>query len=152
MQPGDEEYLMDEDSGETNLIPKTVLTEGVPPPLEFDNFKDQIDLRGRYLQTMATSINCFKDELDRAKWEYTNEQAMINQFIDKIVVAKGDKPQSRSQLVNQFILPTTEVEVGIYTEDHRTKSGKKQDDRLPVLRSWLIEPLKCPEGYDEKMM
>ena len=84
--------------------------------------------RGGYLQTMATSINYFKDKLDRAKWEYTNEQAMINQFIDKIVVAKGDKPQLRSQLVNQFILPTTEVEVGIYTKDHRTKSGKKQDD------------------------
>ena len=44
------------------------------------------------------------------------------------------------------------MEVGIYTKDHRTKSGKKQDDRLPVLRNWLIEPLKCPEGYDKKMM
>ena len=151
-QPGDKEYPMDKDSGETNPIPETVWIEGVPPPLEFDDFRDQIDLRGGYLQTMATSINCFKDELDRAKREYTNEQAMINQIIDKIIVAKGDELQLRSQLVNQFILPTTEVEVGIYTEDHRTKSGKKQDDRLPVLRNWLIEPLKCPERHDEKMM
>ena len=60
-QPGDEEYPLDEDSGETNLIPKIVLTERVPPPLEFDNFKDKIDLRGGYLRTMAMSINCFKD-------------------------------------------------------------------------------------------
>ena len=55
-------------------------------------------------------------------------------------------------MVNQFIIPTTEMEVGIYTEGHRTKSGKLQDDRLPVLRNWLIKPLKHPEGYDKKMM
>ena len=65
---------------------------------------------------MATSVNCFKNELDRAKWEYANEEAMINQFIDKIVVDKGGEPQLGSQLVNQFIIPTTETEVGIYTE------------------------------------
>ena len=44
------------------------------------------------------------------------------------------------------------MEVGICTEGHRTKSEKLQDDQLPVLRNWLIEPLKRPEGYDEKMM
>ena len=152
VQPGDKGYLLDKDSGETNLIPKIVLMEGVPPPLEFDDFKDKIDSRGRYLQTMATSVNCFKNKLDRAKQEYANEEAMINQFVDKIVVDKGGELQLRSQLVNQFIMPTTEMEVGIYTEGHRTKSGKLQDDRLPVLRNWLIEPLKHPEGYDEKMM
>ena len=78
VQPGDEEYLPDEDSGETNLIPKIVLTEGIPPPLEFDDFKDQIDSRGGYLQALATSVNCFRNELDRAKRDYTNEEAMIN--------------------------------------------------------------------------
>ena len=82
---------------------------------------------------MAMSINCFKDELDRAKWEYTNEKAMINQFIDKIIVDKGGKLQLRSQLVNQFIIPTTEMKVGIYTEDHGTKSGKLQDDDYQYL-------------------
>ena len=110
MQPGDEEYPLDKDSGETNPIPKIVLTEGVPPPLEFDDFKDQIDSRGRYLQTMAMSVNCFKDELDRAKQEYANEKAMMNQFIDKIIVDKGGELQLRSQLVNQFIIPVTTYE------------------------------------------
>ena len=60
VQPGDEEYPPDKDSGETNPIPKMVLTEGVPPPLEFDDFKNQIDSRGVYLQTMAMSVNCLK--------------------------------------------------------------------------------------------
>ena len=93
VQPGDEEYLLDEDSGETNLIPKIVLTEGIPPPPEFDDFKDQIDLRSGYLQTLATSVNCSKNELDRAKQDYANEEVMINQFIDKIVVDKGGEPK-----------------------------------------------------------
>ena len=77
---------------------------------------------------------------------------MINQFIDKTMVNKGGDPRLRSQLVNQSIIPTTKTEIGIYTEDHRTKSGKLQDDRLPVLRNWLIEPLKHSERYDKKMM
>ena len=41
---------------------------------------------------------------------------------------KGGNPKLRSQLVNQFFIPTTETEVGIYTEGHRTESGKLQDD------------------------
>ena len=32
---------------------------------------------------------------------------MINQFINKTVVDKGGNPNLRSQLVNQFIIPTT---------------------------------------------
>ena len=43
-------------------------------------------------------------------------------------VDKYGNPKLRSQLVNQFIIPTTEMEVGVYTEDHKTKSGKLQDD------------------------
>ena len=135
VQPGDKEYTLDEDSGETNPIPKIVLMEGIPPPLEFDDFKEQIDSRGGYLWTLATSVNCFRNELDRAKQDYTNEEAMINQFIDKTVTNKGGNPKLGSQLVNQFIIPTTEMEVGIYTEGHRTRSGKLQDDQLPVLRN-----------------
>ena len=46
---------------------------------------------------MAMSVNCFKNKLDRAPQEYANEEAMINQFINKIVVDKGGEPQLRSQ-------------------------------------------------------
>ena len=53
---------------------------------------------------------------------------MINQFIDKAVADKDGNPKLRSQLVNQFIIPATKTEVGVYAEDHRTRSGKLQDD------------------------
>ena len=77
---------------------------------------------------------------------------MVNQSMNKAVADQNGDPKLRSQWVNQLIIPTTEMKVGIYTEDHRTKSGKLQDDQLPVLRNWLIKPLKCSEGHDEKIM
>ena len=127
-QLGDEEYLPNKDSRETDPIPKIVLTERVPPPLEFDDFNNQIDSRGRYLQTLATSVSCFKNELDRVKRDYANKETMINQFINKAVADKDGDPKLRSQLVNWSIIPMTETEVGVYTKDHRIKSGKLQDD------------------------
>ena len=39
-----------------------------------------------------------------------------------------------------------------YVEDHRTESGKSQDERLPIIREWLKDPLKRPVGYDDGMM
>jgi len=35
------------------------------PPLDFEEFKDQIDTHGGYVQTLALSICDFHDEIDR---------------------------------------------------------------------------------------
>jgi hypothetical protein len=77
---------------------------------------------------------------------------MINQFIDKVVSENENNSVIRSQMVNQYIIPTTDMEVDVYTEGHRTNSGRAQDERLPVIKDWLAEPLKRPLGYDDKMM
>ena len=66
-QQGDEEYPPDEDGGKNNLILKTELIDGAPSLLEFDDFKDQIDSRGGYIQILATLVNCFENELERAR-------------------------------------------------------------------------------------
>ena len=104
VQTGDKEYPLDKDSRKTNPIPEIVLMKEVPPPLEFDDFKTQIDSRGKYLQTLATSVSCFENELDRVKQDYANEEAMINQFTNKAVVDQNGNPKLRSQLVTQFII------------------------------------------------
>jgi len=151
MQPGDEKYPADDDLGEINPAPKLEIINGAPDPLEYDDFKDKIDSRGGYLQTLAISPGCFQKELCRARRDQEMENSMVNNFIDKSF--SGDtNSELRSQMVNQFILPPTVSEVGIYSEEHRTKSGKLQDERLPVLQKWLQDPLKRPEGYDEQMM
>ena len=67
---------------------------------------------------------------------------MVYKFIDWTVSNNGNSPNLRCQLINQFIVPSTETEIGTYTEVHHTKSGKLQDDQLPLLKSWLVNPLK----------
>ena len=151
-QPGDEKYPEDEDSMENNPSPNVVWAEGVPTPLEYDDFKQEIDSRGGYLQILAKSVECFQAEIKRAKRDRHVEEAMVYRFIDRAVSKNGNDPKLRCQLVNQFILPATNAEVGVYTEAHRTKSGILQDERLPLLKIWLVNPLKRPEGTDNKMM
>lgn len=151
-QPDDERYPIDEDTGENNPAPKIILTDGVTVPLEFDNFKNEIDSRGGYLQESAMTVECFQQEMDRAKRDRSMEENMINNYIDHVASKEKDNPNLRTQLVNQYIVPTADSEIGIYTEDHRTKSGKLQDDRLPVLKNWLLNPLKRPDGYNDKLM
>src|SRR5271156_5225150 len=65
-QPGDEKYTEDEDSGENNPPPTVILTDGVPVPLDYEDFKNEIDSRGGYLQTLALSVKCFHQELCRS--------------------------------------------------------------------------------------
>ena len=59
----------------------------------------------------------------------------------------SDKDHDHEQLlqfVNQMLLPDkTELENDetlVYPEDHRTKTAKLQDDRLPLLKEWLANP------------
>jgi hypothetical protein len=151
-QFGDEEYPADEDSEEANLAPEFVMTEGAPAPLEFEDFKHEIDSRGGYLQMLATTVDCFQQELERAKRDRDMEASMIENFIDQEVARYGNDRDLRSQMVNQFIIPTSESDIGVYTEDHRTMTGKLQDERLPAIKKWLVNPLQRPADFDEKKM
>jgi len=151
-QTGDEEYPEDEDGGEINPPPNVVLADGAPVPLEFEDFKEEIDSRGGYLQGMAITVGCFQQELERAKRDCEMERSMINSFIYEETAKNVKGPELRSQLINQYIVPAGDSEIDVYTEDHRTKSGKLQDERLPILKDWLVNPLGRPGGYDEKMM
>jgi hypothetical protein len=126
-QPGDKKYPVDEDNREVNPPPRIVLTDRVLPPLEFKDFKDGINSRGGYLQTLATLIDCFSKEIEKGKRNQDMKTLMVNNFIDQEVARNDDDPMLRSQLVNQFIIPTAKSEVDIYIKDHRTKSGKLQD-------------------------
>jgi hypothetical protein len=129
-QDGDEEYPPDEDLGEINPAPELIITEGAIEPLEFNDFKNDIDTRGGYMFNLATSIECFAQEEKKAKERYIQD----------------------AQLVQHLIVPDNKIELGPYQEDHRTKSGKLQDDRLPLIKEWLANPFKRPEGHDERMM
>src|SRR5277367_1839933 len=151
-QPGDEKYPEDEDSGEHNPPPTVTLTDGVPVPLDYEDFKNEIDSRGGYLQTLALSVKCFRQELDRTRRNCVIEESMVRNCIDQAVSGHWDDEGLKNQLLNQFILPSTTEEVGIYSEDHRTRSGKLQDERLPMLKDWLADPLKRPGIADDRLI
>lgn len=148
-QPGDEEYPPDEDVGESNPPPELIMTEGSIEPVPFETFKDNIDTRGGYLQGLASSVDCFKQEKERAGEEFDHEKETLRIYFEKSGVRNNKSVQ---QLVQHLIVPTTETEVGAYEEGHRTRSGKLQDERLPILKDWLVNPLQLPSGYDERML
>jgi len=151
-QPGDEKYPEDEDSGENNPPPTVILTDGVPVPLDFEDFKNEIDSRGGYLQTLALTAQCFHQELRRAERNRIIEETMVRNCVDQTVSGHWDEEALKSQLLNQFILPSSDMEIGIYSEDHRTRSGRLQDERLPMLIDWLLDPLKRLEMADDRLM
>ena len=58
------------------------------------------------------------------------------------------------QFVNQMLLPDKAEnetnETLKYTEEHRIKSGKMQDERIPLLKEWLNNLLVQIPGLDER--
>src|SRR5271168_4267232 len=77
---------------------------------------------------------------------------MVKNCIDKVVSGNWDNVALKSQLLNQFILPSSNKDVGLYSDNHRTRSGTLQDERLPILRDWLVDPLTRPEIADDRLM
>ena len=147
-QPGDEEYPVDTDVGDLNKSPELKITDGSVLPLNFDSFKNGIDTRGGYLQSIPESVECFKFELSRANVNREIEENFVLSWIDK----NRNHSSAELQFANRMVNKETNAVDDEYVEDHRTESGKSQDERLPILREWLKDPLKRPVGYDDSMM
>lgn len=147
-QEGDEIYPPDQDHGEVNGPPTLVITEGSPPPLEFDKFKNEIDSRGGYFLGLAESVKCFSKEIESAQCQCKAEKRILDQYIQQ-----GGVITSVAQYTDQFLLPNVaevdDLETGQYPESQRTKSGLAQDDRLPLIKEWLQRPFVKPADMDE---
>ena len=154
-QPGDEKYPPDMDLAEINKPPILRIAEGSEPPLELDEFKDKIDTRGGYLQELAASVNCFEQEIAQAVEQRQMEKFLkLKQLNLQSGSHQGQDQEKLLQLVNQMLLPDkTEIENDEslkYPENQRSKSGKMQDDRIPLLKKWLTNPLERIPDLDEK--
>jgi hypothetical protein len=145
-QPGDEKYPPDEDLAEINKPPILRITEGSEPPLPFEEFKSDIDTRGGYMQKLARSVSCFEKEVSQAIGNRQVEGQMVLKQLSQM--SESDQGSGQGQLlqfVNQFLLPD-KSEIGVddsleYPENQRTRSGRLQDERLPLLKEWLATPL-----------
>ena len=147
LQEGDELYPPDEDVGEINDPPKLIVEDGVEPPLKLDDFKNEIDSRGGYLQDLAKSVNCFSKELEIALHQSKLEKKAMKEYI-----AKDPNATRVAQFTSQNILPDKSEQEGNeeqYPEEQRSKGGLMQDERLPLIKQWLQEPFVRPMGMSD---
>ena len=154
-QEGDEVYPPDDDHAEINAPPKLEITEGSDPPLEFDDFKNDIDTRGGYVQQLAQSVECFKTEMERAKTQSVEEHVALEKCLADEASDMSKERCVFLQYTNQYLLPDKDEEnevenTEVYPEEHRTKEGKLQDERLPLIRQWLKDPLQRPSNLDDR--
>ncbi|EDR07195.1 uncharacterized protein LACBIDRAFT_328209 [Laccaria bicolor S238N-H82] len=112
---------------------------GGSPPLDFEDFKDQIDTHGGYVLSLALSIDDFYDELDR-------EEAMSEQFAESIKqkIENDDDnltcSEEQKDFLRTFVVSTLipdlrarydEMETeDPYLEEGRSFLGKAHDDYL----------------------
>ena len=166
-QPGDEQYENPEANAGDNNGPPTYVKvfEEDEDPLDFEEFKDQIDSRGGYQQeiveqflleeetTLARGVGCFQKELDKARHENKLEREMVEKQI------KEDKCMGPQRaFLQQFMLapemPTDRIEDAAeeegYDERNRTNYGIDFDEKIPLIKAWLKDPTSRPKGMNNK--
>ena len=147
-QPGDEVYPnsqenMDEPSGILEVLSDR---NSGDPPLDFEEFKDQIDTHGGYVLSLALSVDDFFDEIDREEALNANFAEDVKQKIenddDDLVCSKEQKNFLRTLVVSTLILDLRARYDELDSEDQypeqgRSFLGKTHDEYLPLVRTWL---------------
>jgi hypothetical protein len=118
-----------------------------PDPLDFEDFKREIDTRGGYLQTEVLN-----SEVELWKLCILKLEVEMLRFFKKQV---DEHLQVRNHFVNVEMLsdevlktdPDVEEE---YNEERRAEWAKKFDERLPKIKLWLQGPLVHLERVDPK--
>ena len=155
-QPGDELYPPDEDMAEINKPPVLKMAEGSVDPLPFNEFKENIDTRGGYHQELANSIKCFKQEIAKTVTVRQIEGRTMLKHLNETADSRSESDQEfLLQFVNQFLLPEKFLadlgKGGICPDDIKSKTGRLQDERLPLIKEWLRNPLvRTPNQSDRE--
>ena len=97
-QVGDKEYPPDKDLEEINKPPELITEEGMPLPLDFEEFKHKIDTQGGYLQGLVTTVEDFEEEAAKARKQYSRELEVRKAHQKGMTMAMD-------QFTNQFLLP-----------------------------------------------
>jgi hypothetical protein len=158
-QPGDEEFPNTEEGMDENPSPEEHPDSDKTgqQPLDFEDFKHDIDTRGGYLFTMegvATSLNDFDEDmiLEREK-----EAAFTTSILKAYSDADLEVPQfmvikdpEAEKLLPDIRLRDDEAKREPYDEEHRTETGKMLDERMELLKTWFKDPLVRPKEMNCK--
>ena len=151
--PGDEVFPNSEEGYDQNEPPEDhedVDPDG-PQPLELDEFKHLIDTRGGYLHmgAEATCVDDFRQEL-----ETTYEMEGKAFEICRKAYQDGGVLMPQYVQISAPVIPDLETKwldkkEEAYGEEHRTEAMKKQDNKLPLIKEWLKDPLIRPRGMND---
>src|SRR6201996_5661749 len=158
-QPGDEVWPPDENDLEDCEPPEDHpdWDHSIKQPLDFDEFKDAIDERGGYLQSIGNgprSVDEFATELERSREE---EQARIN-IVKKAYKSEGRAiPQYIQLAAEEGLLPNSELRDNptkreSYPEDHRSPSAIRQDEKVSMVKEWLKDTSVRPKGLEKDLV
>lgn len=155
LHPGDPTYPdpddgYDEPSGPLKFVNSS---PGVDDPLEFEDFKTEIDTRGGFYFELAKDITDFDTECQEARTKEVN-------FLSEVKANLGtgrfepEREEYFAQLVQTAIIPDLEFKYDPskrepYDESKRTHTAKAQDDNLPLIKIWLKDHAR-PKGLDDK--
>ena len=125
-------------------------------PLDIEEFKDQIDNRGGYLQGVARSYLDIQEECSREKEKNRVVREGNLATYKSYFVSQGMKPETASVFA-EMILPEEKYlekehmdDLGEYPVFARNQSNIRADERLKLVRKWLDEPFTRPEGMNDK--
>jgi len=161
--PGDEEYPDNDEAPEMHL---PGMDQGwdytIPQPLKLEDFKDKIDTRGGYLNTVFTdqgrgsyegtmasfyndcvaNYQDFREEVAIVQKAYSVENVEIPHYVTS-QVKEGEK------LLPDEAFKWDPKKREAYPEDRRSLTAKMLDDRIRVLQRWLKNPIKRPGGFTD---
>ena len=151
------EVNSEENLDEPNGILEILLDKnGGDPPLDFEEFKDQIDTRGGYVQTLALSICDFHDEIDREEALQAKFAQGIKEKIDKdkddLECSKEQKDFLRTFVVAPLIPDLKDRYTELLAEDKYPEEGcsfvgKSQDEWLPLVFASPVQSGFLPQKW-----
>src|SRR6202000_3256238 len=157
-QPGDEEWPWDEDEFEDCEPPEDQpdWDHSAKQPLDFGEFRDNIDERGGWLQSIGEapeSILEFEKDLEMHRAEERDRMRIVK-----------DAYKSEGLTVPQYIQMSAEEgllpDVGLrddptrrepYPEEHRSPTAINQDEKLNTVKDWLKDTLVRPTGMESNL-
>ncbi|KAF7373708.1 hypothetical protein MSAN_00581800 [Mycena sanguinolenta] len=157
-QLGDEEWLGEDEEIEINGPPER--HEGwdysTEQPLAFEEFRNEIDSRGGYLQEVGNFVGIIQDFEDELHVIREEERRRISLVEKEYAAAELTIPvymQDGIIPAEQGMLPSVELRdlEGVqepYNEDHRSMGARNKDDKLDKLKDWLKNTLERPEGIN----
>lgn len=136
----EDDRIVDEETGLQHFVKDN---EGDDDPLEFEDYKSEIDTRGGYYTQLAKSVEDFEDDMDIAQ---AKELALVSEMKSQGVIAQY-LHESTDVAVSRWDMQKDEP----YNLVPRTPWGLSEDIRTERFKSWLSSPeLQYARSVEDK--